>query len=166
VEIIPNGTACWLNQNNAETTPEFTSLINSYIDDATGEVLTALDFGKTVDVTMTVNSKSGLFSSSMPSVNFILSHVYTPLLNTDYQNTATLLRQNFINDRAIQIIGAASVNGEFYGGNYSVIKNCVATYVSAAEVTVTFQAVYSSFLQNYFKARATNNYTTELSVEV
>ncbi len=156
------GTTCWANQNNAGTSPEFYVSAIKYIDNTTNQPLNTVDFTKTVLTTITVKSVSGLFSAG---IKFILSNIYIPLSVAQYQNTSTTLRQNFMNDRVINTPIGGSVNGEFYGGNYSIFNDMSITYVDAATCIITVKIQYSSYLQNLLKSRATNNYSLLVTVE-
>jgi hypothetical protein len=155
--IVPNGQACWVDSNNAGTIPEFTLNSITYVDNATGLPLTDLDFSKDVNVTITVKSYSGLFTGAGPYTQIILSHIYIPLTANDYQNTSSTLRQNFMNDRAIQNVGSVAINGEYYGTNYQVIKKVVATWIDAYNVTITCTVSYSATIKAFLKLKAASN---------
>ena len=158
-----NGTSCWLNQNNAGTVPDFTLVSTTYVDNATSLPLTAIDFTKTNNVTIIINSASGAFTSG---TKIDLAHWYFPLNAADYQNTPTTALQNYMNDRKAVVVGAGAVNGLFYGTNYSVIQNLQAVLNSANQITITFKAIYASSLQTYLIARPGNrNYGFTIATE-
>ena len=140
-----NGIACWLDQNPAGTQPDFTVSSITYADSVTGATLTSIDFTKTTNVTIVLKSASAGFVNNSSVI--VLNHFYAPLNPAQYQNKSTTLWQNFINDRVVLTVGSAApagINGSFYGGIYQVITNAIATYNSTSQVTVTFQAVFST----------------------
>lgn len=154
--IQPDGIAAWVDQNNARTQPDFTIGSISYVDDVTGNTLSAGDFSKIVDVTIVLRSAAAAFVNNTTKV--IVNHAYAPLAGSDYIGTSSTLRQNYMHDRAVLVCGSApsGVNGEFYGSNYSVIQNAKATYNSTSQITVTFKMVYATYLKNFLIARPGN----------
>ena len=151
-----NGISCWLDSNPAGTNPDFSVYSIGYIDNATSLPLTAIDFTKTVNVTIVLKSASAAFVNNTSVID--LNHFYAPLNPSQYQNTNTTLLQNFVNDRIALTVASmpSGVNGLFYGGNYQVIKGAKATYNSTSQVTVTFQAVFASTLQTMLIANPGN----------
>lgn len=161
---IGTGTVCFVDQNNQGTVPEFSVAFIAYVDNASGSALDALDFTKNNLVAITLTSKSGLFVNNTTKI--VLSHIYIPLSATDYQGTSSTLRQNFMNDKAVQTLGNSAVNGEFYGGNYSVFQNVVSTFVNSNTITVTCSAIYAAYLQQFLTGKQTTNRNYALLVSI
>lgn len=147
------GVCSWFNQNDQRTTPEFYFDSIEYVDAATGNQITAMDVGKTVNVTIKVKSLSGLFENN--STQMVLGYSSCPMNETNYQNTLTTLNQNLMIESANNILGSAPVNGSNYSSapNYNIITGMSATYVDANNATITFQAKYSAFVQDILSGR-------------
>lgn len=138
-----NGISTWVDSNPAGTMPDFTVGSISYIDTVTGNTISAIDFSRTVNVTIVLKSASAAFLNNTSVID--LNHFYAPNNPMQYQNTNSTMWQNLLRDRiALTVANSPSpVNGIFYGSIYQVIVGAKATYNSTSQVTVTFQTTLS-----------------------
>jgi len=164
------GNVAWFDQNDSRTVPEFSTASVSYVDAVTGNPLTALDIGKSVNVTIKIKSASGLFvnvAGDVPGTTLTVSHIYCPLDASSYENTATTLGQNFMGDTQVTTVGAAAVNGITFGTPYQLLSNILATFVDAYNVTVTFNVKYAALLLSILQGKSVNdrNYLLTICTE-
>jgi len=162
------GNSAWFDMNDARTTPEFTVASIAYANAATGAPMTALDFGKQVNVTIKIKSASGLFSVfEETGTHMVLQHIYCPMDPTSFQNNGFTLLQNFMHDGKDLYLNEGVVQTNNNGTNYQVMQNISAVYVDAYDATITFLVNYSPYLQGILAAKSPNdrNYAFAVTVE-
>lgn len=90
-----------------------------------------------VEITLK-NTIDAPFSNT--NTKFELQFIKAPNDPDEYQNNNRTLDQNFIDDRALQTLGAGAINGTNYGvSDRQVFKSVTGTYVSASEVLIKCQ---------------------------
>lgn len=72
-------------------------------------------------------------SSQKQTINFCRA----PFDASEYTDIDSLLKDNFVFDRALQEEGAASINGDNFGTGYQVLKDIVVTRTSTTELKIT-----------------------------
>jgi hypothetical protein len=106
--------------------------INSFTYSTGSEIeLTNAEQDFTIVVKNTVDTP---FSNN--NTKFVL-HFGRTWTDEDYTNNGKNIDKNFYNDRLLQTVGSASVNGINYGGNYQVFKGVTATYNSSSQITIS-----------------------------
>ena len=156
------GLTNWFNENNIRTRAEYYLDSVVYADGMTGDPLTSLDIEKSVDITITIKSRTGQFT--VDASEMVLDFLYIPLNESRYIGTPdTTLRQNLLNDRKFLLI-AANGNGEFYGTDYQVLTNITFTYVGVNTVEIDFSVSFASALKTFLKTLPISNRNFVFSV--
>lgn len=141
---FPDGQTGWFNEfvNGRPSVWVKESIL--YSDNATGEGLTGIDYCKVVDVDCILQGQSGVTET-----RYILHVMYLPLNESQYINTATNYKTNFIYERAVIIIGGGTAQGE-NTGDYHFLKNVTITTLAATRVKFEFQVDFSETLIDLF----------------
>lgn len=165
------GRTAWFNQNIYKNVAEYYFDSITYTDADTSDELDKLDVNKSVDVSITIKSKNGLFDSGS---KFILNFIYGSLDEQFYQNligNATkaerTLRQNNVNDIAIITEGGADVDGEFFGTAYQVITGANVSLTNDTTAVITFNAEFSTTIKAFIATFSTAdlNYAFTVSTQ-
>jgi len=147
-----SGRSNWFDMNTDRTRPEY--ILNSIVYEIGVDVVDAPDLNQITHVTIELTSRTGQFQIHS---KMILEHLYLPLDTADYINTSTTLRQNFFNDRKLQLISAAAGHGEYVGTDYQVLKNIDWLFVDANNATVEFDIDYSTYIKDFLKLKSSDN---------
>jgi len=141
-----NGISSWLNANSSGSRSDYSITSVTYFDSDANEI-DSIEITDTTSVEIVINSASGAFvysAPSAPSTSLQLDFIFCDLLQTNYTDTQTTLRQNLLNDRCFFEIADAIQNGEYYGTAYQIFKNIEVTYNSANQITLYFDVEMAS----------------------
>lgn len=153
---FPKGQTGWYNEfiNGRQTvyTKRFISYYAIKPDDLLPSEITAIDFCEPTTVTLGILSPY-LFNSS---TKFIVHLMYLPINESEYINTRTDYKTNFIYERAVVTNNGTVVQGE-NTGDYHFIKNVSANYIDTANAQIDFTVEFSNTLINIFDDKQENN---------
>lgn len=147
----PGGTSAWLNQNAIGNQAEYKLIGITYEDDDTAEAYPKLVANKNVLVTITLQSRSGRFTTN--TSKFILKHFLTPQNEKNFVGTETTMLQNLRHDEVTITMGAAPADGINMGNDYQVITDAEATFVSNTIAVITFVVKYSDLTLEFLKTQ-------------
>lgn len=96
-------------------------------------------------VEITVKSTSGTFSNN--NTKFRINHIKAPYDSDERSGNGRYLQVNFCMDQAVQTLGSASIDGEFFGlpGIFKgCLKSITGQFVNAQTMVVKFRVDYTS----------------------
>lgn len=121
----------------------FNSGINNYTVDSvtftnpSGDILSAIALS-TVETNVDIILKNTIdapFSNN--NTQFELQFIKAPYDPSEYQLNGRTIDQNFIDDRAFQKIGSASINGEQFGvADRQVLKGVTGAFISTSQIRI------------------------------
>jgi hypothetical protein len=152
---FPKGNVGYFNEFLNGGTPEYSLTSIVFTDVLTGLVVDEVDFNRTTDVVITLDSTSGNFVPV--GTPYVITHKYLPNDTTDYVNTTTNYNQNFKQDRRKKLSGAATSNGEQYGTDLQVITNVTTTYYSANSLAFNYRIDNSAAIKTFLAAKNSDN---------
>jgi hypothetical protein len=120
------------NFNNRPTNYSISSVVYT---DATPQTIDAVELtsGETDFVVTIQNTTDTPFSNN--NTKFVLHFGRVPDA-IDYTNTGENIDATFWNDRVVQTVGSAAVNGINFGTATQIFKDVTATFVSTSEITI------------------------------
>lgn len=146
------GNTAWFNEfvNGNPSDYWFESI--SIKDDATGLQLDRMDYCKKMNFVIKIASH-GRFITGIEATEFTaLTIMYLPTKESDYIDTLTDYKKNFILERAVHLIATAAVDGE-NTGDYHFITNYLSTRIDDNHMTLTFSVLYSAALKEIFEKK-------------
>ena len=146
-ETFKLGNTGWFDENFNGDSPEYH--LTSTVFKIDGDVVSKPDINKVTDFEILINSKNSRFSNN--NTKFLLSHYYIPKSNTEFKNTPTNVRRNFVFDQALNTVGSAAVNGQGFGTAEQVLLTVYAEFISAAQIKITGKISLSSVYKNKLK---------------
>lgn len=172
-----NGITSWFDETLNGRSPEYSITSIVYTDYATGLALDKPDINKVTDVVITLASKNARFVNAAGATNgtyFTVNIARCAKDETEYINTLTTLRENFMYDRVLMCITTYLnwVGGENYGTDYRVLKHISANFVSTSVVQIGFKIDYADYLKELLKDKPEEDrqlmiwITTEKQTEV
>lgn len=130
------GNTGWYNENFN------TNLTNYYIDSVVYKrpetsIIDAIELVATETTVEIVikNTVDSPFSNN--NTKFSLNFLKVPSSSLEYIGNNRTALQNFCFDTALQTVGSAAINGDNYGTDYQVLKDVLATFISASEIKIT-----------------------------
>lgn len=88
------------------------------------------------------NTDNTPFSNN--NTKFTLNFIRAPFDETEYQDNAKTMAENFCFDRAHNTVGSASVDGDTFGTDWQVLKDVAATFTSSSSITITGKIAFDS----------------------
>jgi hypothetical protein len=120
------GDTGWYNEENNGREPDYKLDSIAYSND-----INTIDYSTTTGFTIVIDEFGGV-PVKYADIHFMV----LPESVTDYKNKQSYVKNNLVLDRAAQVEGAASVNGENFGTDLQAITN--VTFASAAgKTTIT-----------------------------
>jgi hypothetical protein len=148
-EISTKGTGGWYDRANKGGRPNYSLSDVTYQEVGTPTLIDALDVSKEIKVTMTLNSREGLFVAGVTELT--LSFFVNP--DADFTDTETTMLQNLHHDEVFRVVDSISADGINFGTDYQVIKAALFTFVDANTITVEFTFAPGSALVDYWQGK-------------
>ena len=125
-----------------------------------------IDFTTQAIFDVFIGSVNGHFTNGGLGVGsqMVLDLIYCPQTPSQYTNTATNMVTNFLLDRAVLTIGAASINGEQYGTDLQSLTSIQASYISANVCEIQFFIKFSTYIKTLLASLPANNRNIMITV--